>query len=167
MAYTFTPMSEGDASAILSWRYEGQYAVYNLQGDLESDDELLDQRSPHYAVRDEQGELIGFFGFGSSASVEEHDTPYLFSKDGTILVGLGLRPDLTGKGLGEVFVKAGLDFAYHEFVPRRFRLFVLSWNARAIRLYEKVGFRQVRTFLQKNIHGENEFIEMVMDVEAQ
>ncbi len=166
MAYTFTPMNEEDARAIFSWEYEGQYAVYNLQGDLASDDELLDRRSPHYAVRNEQGELVGFFGFGSAASVEEHDTPYLFSKDGTVLVGLSLRPDLVGKGLGVGFVKAGLEFAYREYVPRRFGLFVLSWNARAIRLYEKVGFRQVRTFLQKNVHGENEFIEMVMDVEA-
>lgn len=164
MTYGFTPMNEEDARTILSWQYEGQYAVYNMQGDLESDDELLDRRSPHYAVRDAQGELVGFFVFGSAASVEEYSTPYLFSERGTLLVGLGLRPDLSGKGLGAEFVKAGLEFAYREFMPRRFRLFVLSWNARAIRLYEKVGFRQVRTFLQKNMHGENEFIEMVMDV---
>lgn len=163
MPYTFTPLNKEEAQAIFSWHYDGQYATYDLQGDLEDDNELLDRRSPHYAVRDERGELIGFFGFGSSASIQEHSEPYLFSENGSLLVGLGMRPDLTGKGLGVEFVQAGLDFACREFAPRTFRLYVMSWNKRAIKVYEKVGFQQMRRMLQKNIHGENEFIEMVMD----
>jgi ribosomal-protein-alanine N-acetyltransferase len=163
MPYTFTPLNKEEAQAIFSWHYDGQYATYDLQGDLEDDNELLDRRSPHYAVRDERGELIGFFGFGSSSSIQEHSEPYLFSENGSLLVGLGMRPDLTGKGLGVEFVQAGLDFARREFAPRTFRLYVMSWNKRAIKVYEKVGFQQMRRVLQKNIHGENEFIEMVMD----
>src|SRR5579875_610636 len=159
MSYTFTPMNKEDAQAIFSWHYDGQYATYDLQGELDDNSELLDQRSPYYAVRDERGELVGFFCYGSAAAIQGYNEPYLFSEDGSLLVGLGMRPDLTGKGTGVGFVQAGLAFARRKFAPHRFRLFVLSWNERAIKVYEKVGFRRVRRVLQKNIHGEKEFIE--------
>jgi RimJ/RimL family protein N-acetyltransferase len=38
---------------------------------------------------------------------------------------------------------------------------VLSHNKRAVRAYEKAGFKQVRIFMQHNIHGDNEFVEML------
>src|SRR2546421_416682 len=76
-------------------------------------------------------------------------------------VGLGLRPDLTGRGLGESFSRAALDFARAEWSPRRFRLYVAAWNRRALRVYERLGFReagrQVRRF---DLVGDHEFIEM-------
>src|SRR5579875_1411468 len=127
MPYTFTPLNKEEAQAIFSWHYDGQYATYDLQGDLEDDSELLDRRSPHYAVYDERGELVGFCGFGSAGAIQPYNEPYLFSEDGSLLVGLGMRPDLTGKGLGMEFVQAGLEFARREFAPCAFRLYVMSW----------------------------------------
>src|SRR5690348_17951247 len=58
----------GDWSSDVCSSDLGQYAIYNWE---EEDDpaELLDRRSPHYAVKDEHGELIGFFAYGSSAYV--------------------------------------------------------------------------------------------------
>ncbi len=111
MQFIFSPMNEADAHTIKMWRYEGPYAVYNIDDDPNSLAELLDRRSPYYAVRNEQGELIGFFVFGTSAQVGNVDIPGLYSENSTITIGLGMRPDLTGKGLGLAFVNAGLDFA--------------------------------------------------------
>jgi RimJ/RimL family protein N-acetyltransferase len=71
-----------------------------------------------------------------------------------------MQPDLTGKGLGLAFINAGLDFAREQFQPDYFRLFVLTFNERAIRVYERAGFQQVRVFVRRNIHGEREFMEM-------
>jgi RimJ/RimL family protein N-acetyltransferase len=160
MQFIFSPMNEADARTIKTWRYEGPYVVYNIDNDLDDLAELLDQRSPYYAVRNEQGELIGFFVFGTSAQVGNVDVPGLYSEKNTITIGLGMRPDLTGKGLGLAFVNAGLDFAREQFRPDYFRLFVLAFNERAIRVYERVGFQHVRVFVQRNIHGEREFLEM-------
>jgi ribosomal-protein-alanine N-acetyltransferase len=87
--------------------------------------------------------------------------PALYGEDQTIDIGLGMRPDLTGRGLGLAFVDAGLAFARGQFASRRFRLFVLTFNERAIRVYERAGFTRVRQFIQQNpVHGELHFVEM-------
>jgi RimJ/RimL family protein N-acetyltransferase len=159
MQFRFTPMAAEDVHQIMTWRYEGPYSVYNWQ---EKDDpaELLDRRSPYFAVRDERGELIGFFTYGSSAYVWGSGEPHLYSEGKTITIGLGLRPDLTGRGLGLAFVEAGLDFAREHFAPERFRLYVLSFNERAIRIYKRAGFERAGVYVQHNPSGDREFLEM-------
>ena len=161
MRFTFKPMDEADAREVQTWRYEEPYTIYSYTPSSEGLDEMLDRRSPHYAVCDEQGELVGFFSFGTSAQVWHNEVPSLYSEDRTIDVGLGMRPDLTGRGLGLAFVNAGLAFAREQFAPRHFRLFVLAFNERAIRVYERAGFTRVRRFIQQNpVHGELNFVEM-------
>jgi [ribosomal protein S18]-alanine N-acetyltransferase len=164
MRIAFSEMTEADARAVSAWRYEGAYAVYNQHpGDEEAIAAMLDRRSPHYAARDERGALVGFFAFGTSAEVEDVGVPSLSGPDETIAVGLGLRPDLTGQGLGLDFVNAGLDYARLTFHPRAFHLFVLRFNERAIRVYERAGFKRVRELRVRNVHGENTFLEMRRD----
>jgi ribosomal-protein-alanine N-acetyltransferase len=165
MQFTFTPLSAEDAHAICSWQYEEPYAVYNMGADPDEvnvEEEILDRRSPHYAVRDESGALIGYFGFGSSSEVWDNPEPHLYSEGRTVTVGLGMRPDLTGKGLGLAFTKAGLDFARREFQPDSLRLYVLPFNERAIRVYERAGFQRTGRYMQRNNYGDREFIEMRM-----
>ena len=166
MQFIFSLMDEGDARAIQTWRYEGVYAVYsgNDDDDPEAMAELLDRRSPYYAVRNEQGELVGSFNFGTSALMGEGQEPRIYVEDKTVTIGLGMRPDLTGKGLGLAFVQAGLQFARQEFAPEHIGLYVLAWNERAIRVYERAGFQRVRVFLLRNKYGEREVLEMSLDV---
>ena len=160
--FTFTPMSEADARAILAWRYDGPYAVYNMDADDpgEALAEMLDTRSPYYAARDTSGALVGFFAFGTAAEVGGGGEPALWGLDRSISVGLGLRPDLTGRGLGLAFVDAGLAFARDRFAPAAFRLFVMTFNRRAIRVYERAGFQSMRTVVIHSHHGDHEFVEM-------
>ena len=161
ISFTFTPMNGEDARAIVCWQYAGPYAVYSMSNDADAArDALLDIRSPHFAVRDESGELVGFFGYGTAAEVGGESEPALWGEDRCLSVGLGMRPDLTGKGLGLAFVEAGLDFALQQFAPVSFLMFALAWNERALRVYKRAGFVRVRSFIQRNIHGENEFVEM-------
>jgi ribosomal-protein-alanine N-acetyltransferase len=101
----------------------------------------------YYAAIDEQSNLIGFFTFTRCGDAVE--------------VGLGLRPDLTGGGLGLNYVEAGLTFGRSLFGPTNFKLKVAAFNRRAIRVYERAGFRPVRTFMQSTNGGEYEFLEMV------
>lgn len=170
MQLTVAPLTEADAREILSWRYEEPYAVYNMDAESGADSEMLDPRSPHFAAYDEQGHLAGFFSFGTSAEVEEYAAPALYRDDqvkrqGVLSIGLGLRPDLTGqgKGIGLAFVNSVLDFARQRFQPKAFRLYVMSFNERAIRVYERAGFRRTRVLHVHNIHGELDFVEMWRD----
>lgn len=158
--FNFMLLEEADARAIMAWRYEGQYAIYNWE-DEDDPADMLDRRSPHYAIKDERGELIGFFAFGSSAQVWDSGEPHLYSENKTVTVGLGMRPDLTGKGLGLAFVQAGLDFAREHFKPDYFRLYVLTFNERAILVYERVGFERAGMYTRLSAeYGNRDFVEM-------
>lgn len=160
--YRFAPMTEADARAIGEWRYEGPYAIYTTPDDQREAAlrELLDSRSPYVSAHDEVGEMVGFFAFGSAAEVGEVLAPHLFSEGELLSVGLGLRPDLTGHGRGLPFVEAGLAYARERYHPRAFRLYVLSFNVRARRVYERAGFVRVATVRVTSPGGELDFIEM-------
>lgn len=79
-------------------------------------------------------------------------------------VGLGLRPDRTGSGLGMDFVRTGLYYAQERFSPKQFRLSVVTFNERAIKVYERVGFKTSKTFMNETNGGIYEFVEMIADV---
>ena len=155
-------MTEEDAHIIQSWHYEEPYSIYNMSGDEEpnASEEMLDRRSPYYAVRDEQNMLVGFYCYGTSAHVDGDMEPGLFVEDRMVTIGLGLRPDIAGHGLGLAFVNAGLDFAREEFAPKRFRLYVFVWNERAIRVYKRVGFQRIGPHVVHHAAGDRVFIEM-------
>lgn len=75
-------------------------------------------------------------------------------------IGLGLRPDLTGRGLGRDFMRRNLDWIQQEYPDTGIRLSVASFNQRAIKVYEGSGFHVVRHFTQATNGGEYDFVEM-------
>ncbi len=167
MKYTFSLMNRAEASAITAWRYEGPYAIYNTPpDDPGSLAEMLDRGSPYYTVRNAEGQIIGFFNFGTSALVWASSTPGIYIDGRTVPVGLGMRPDQTGKGQGFSFVNAGLAFARKRFRPNSFRLYVFTWNERAIHVYERTGFQRGRVLVRSNERGAFEFLEMQRGGEA-
>lgn len=143
-------MTAEDAKAIAAWRYPAEYAFYDADADAEDFQELLAVErwtiDSHFAADNAAGQLAGFFTFA------RHDR--------TVDMGLGMRPDLTGQGLGLDFVKAGMDFAEEHFAPKEFTLSVAESNRRAIVVYERVGFTITGTFLQHTNGGVYPFVAM-------
>jgi [ribosomal protein S18]-alanine N-acetyltransferase len=158
MQFVFSSMDEHVARVIQHWQYEQAYAAYSMSTtNAEALAEFLDRRSPYYAAYDEQQELVGFCVFGSSALVGEIGELRIFVEEGTITIGLGLCPDMTGKHIGLSFVEAILDFARRMYQPEQFVLYVYDWNQRAITVYQRAGFAAERTV----IVGEGKtFLEM-------
>jgi ribosomal-protein-alanine N-acetyltransferase len=74
-------------------------------------------------------------------------------------IGGGLRPDLTGQGLGPSFMEAALEFGRRQFGPVSFRATVAAFNRRAQRVCEKLGFRPVQTF--ERMHNGKRFTILV------
>lgn len=152
MKLTIRPMQQADAECIARWHYDGPYAFYDMANDEDDLAELLDPRrreNAYYAAVDSDGSLVGF---------------YCFIQDGsTVELGLGLRPDLTGKGLGLHFLETGLEFARQHFSPRTFRLSVAAFNERAIKVYLKAGLKPIRRYARRTNGGVFDFVEMTRD----
>ena len=79
-------------------------------------------------------------GGGGSAGVASEDArvPGLPEADGTLDVGVGMRPDLVGRGLGPEFATTVLDFAAGRGATT-LRAVVQAWNTRSLRLVERLG----------------------------
>jgi [ribosomal protein S18]-alanine N-acetyltransferase len=138
---TIVPATDALFEERARWRYEPPYDVYDDDGEPVLNPERF------YQARDEEGRLAGFYYFEPVGSV--------------IKYGLGLRPELTGRGLGLEFVKAGLEFARRTFGPQRIVLDVASFNERAIKVYERAGFRITgRRIRDLGGHGAVEFVDM-------
>lgn len=161
--YTFHDITAGDACALAAWRYDGPYAFYDLGPESIAD--LLDPAQGYVVVRDAAGAIVGFCCFGASAQVPGGVVAGVYADD-ALDVGFGLRPDLTGRGLGPAFVRATLGFARDRCGPRAFRLSVATFNRRAIRAYGKAGFRPGRCFLSPVRGIPTHFMVMTCDVPA-
>lgn len=144
MDFRVLPITEADARAIVGWRYDGPYAAYDCPPEEASDTVrlMLDPATQYHAVHDERGGLVGSCCFGPDARVPGGD----YSDDSILDVGFGLRPELTGRGNGPVFVEAIVSFARTALGRRHLRVTAAAWNRRAIRVYEKAGFRTTLTF---------------------
>jgi ribosomal-protein-alanine N-acetyltransferase len=160
--FTLKPITPRDAHAISRWRYDGPYSIYD--GDPTSVDALLEARLLYHSVYDERGDLAGYFCYGEDARVSTGRRLGVYERERALDIGLGMRPDLTGRGLGEEFVHAGLHFAREAYSPPAFRLTVATFNRRAIRVYERAGFRAVETFGAPTRDGGVEWLLMRRDV---
>jgi [ribosomal protein S18]-alanine N-acetyltransferase len=147
--WTFTPMTQAEAEEIAGWHYPGEYAFYDADFIPAGMGELLDpsQRGDQYhAARNADGELEGFAQLEPLAG-------------GATEIGLGLRPDLTGRGLGRAFTGAVIDLArLHGAGP--ITLAVAAFNARAIRVYERCGFAETGRHTRRLGDRDWEFVDM-------
>jgi [ribosomal protein S18]-alanine N-acetyltransferase len=143
-------MAAADAHAVAAWRYPGEYSFYNADADSEDLAELLDpsERGHRYFAADElnRHKLAGFLVVKLTGRVAE--------------IGLGLRPDLTGRRLGESFVCACLRFASATLGAQSYTLAVAAFNRRAITVYERAGFQIVEHFEHFTNGGLHPFIRM-------
>ncbi|AUD15001.1 MULTISPECIES: GNAT family N-acetyltransferase [unclassified Planococcus (in: firmicutes)] len=152
MDYIFQAMTQEQAEDIAaSWRYQGEYSFYDMNADPEDLEEFLDpeKREGVYFVVLSQNELIGFYSFQQS------------DKD-TVDIGLGMKPELTGKGNGAAFLAAGLEFAKIRYRPKNMTLSVAVFNERAIKLYKKLGFKETESFVQATNGGQYDFVKMTL-----
>jgi [ribosomal protein S18]-alanine N-acetyltransferase len=115
------PATERLFAEIATWRYEPPYDFYD------GDPEPVLNPERFFQVLDANEDVIGFL--------------YFEQRENTLEYGLGLRPDLTGKGLGLEFFCAGLRFGRDRYRPTRVITNVAEFNERARKVHERAGFR--------------------------
>lgn len=150
MRITFAPITAAEARTVLCWRYPEIAAYPEPDADeLERDVAALLRADYHYyAAHDETGRLVGFCCFGEDAQAPggDYSLPALD-------IGLGLHPDLTGRGLSHSFLEKILALGAELFAPEFFRATVAAVNTRSLRLFEGSGFYFIQTFVSGEIRN--------------
>ena len=124
--YRVDALSIEDGMDMAMWRYPGPWAVYDSLEAPRPDE-------GYWAVRDAEGELVGFCCFGEAARV-----PGLPEAPGRLDVALGLRPDLPILVRTQDDTK--LEHAETVAEGRRLRCVVPTWNEAGRRAAETAGF---------------------------
>jgi [ribosomal protein S18]-alanine N-acetyltransferase len=141
-------MTEKYAIEVLCWKYEKPYDFYNNVLSSSAIIELLTNR--YFVVLNDKSQLIGYFCMGKPAQVPKGEEQGLY-KEECVDLGIGMRPELTGKGYGSLFFSTILKFVQTNDGEQDIRLTVTSFNHRAIHLYEKFGFVVERKFTTNKV----------------
>ena len=124
-------LSVEEAETPLGWLYSGRYATYDVRG-------ALGANRGFFFIEDDDGGVVGYGCVGAEARI-----PGVDPEPGTVDIGYGMRPELTGQGLGRDFVGAVLEYALAGDPDARARMLILRWNDRSHRVAEAHGFRVV------------------------
>ncbi|MBV1862553.1 MAG: GNAT family N-acetyltransferase [Nannocystaceae bacterium] len=130
-------LTDADREAIAHWRYSGDLALYSPG----SNAHLL--RTPdHVALRAPADPLIGYGTAGADARVPGG----LYEGHQVVDVGLGLRPDLVGAGLGADALRTVIAWVRETTECSHVRATVAAENPRATALVLRAGFSESYRF---------------------
>lgn len=148
MTYRVRPLTPEQGEAMAGWAYPGPWAVYDVTGPVDPaegfwavvDEDDSGDGAGGEGGQDGGGDVVGFACFGVEARV-----PGLEARPGVLDVGVGMRPDLTGKGRGRDFATAVLAHGWEVPGIVRLRAVVQDWNARGRALLARLGFTETGT----------------------
>ena len=160
MKLNIQQMDHDKAREISIWTYKDPYSMYNMDGSDECIKEFLS--GYYFSVSNKEKKLIGYYCFGKFAQVPIGNQFGAYDSKEFTDVGLGIKPSLCGKGMGMDFFRKGLEFARNELSIEKFRLTVADFNERAIKVYEKLGFKKVDYFERVSDLGKIKFWIMIL-----
>ncbi len=141
-----TNLSAADAPALARWQQDNEYLrLLDAEAAFPKNEAMMaewirggqDRQHFLFGIRVQATDsLIGFVEVGEV--LWTHRVSWLS-------VGIGER-SYWGQGYGYEAVALALDFAFRELNLYRIQLTVFSYNERAIRLYEKLGFHREGVF---------------------
>ena len=140
---SFQPLRKMDVLEITLWKYGPPHDIYNHRPEEREQDirYMLDPLNGFFSIRAGGGELIGFCSFGKDAQVSGGD----YGGD-ALDTGLGIRPDITGRGMGIRIIGEVLGFAERQFRPAEYRVTIAAFNERALRAWKHAGFIEMQEF---------------------
>ena len=141
------PITQEAARLMLDWRYPPPYDIYNFSSDDPVDVQdtlayLLEPENQFFEIVDTKQRILGFCSFGQDGQV-----PGGNYSQSALDIGMGIRPDLTGQGLGSRFASAVVTYGAEKFHPVLFRVTIAAFNERAKRVWQRLGFQPVQEFV--------------------
>lgn len=149
MRYSVVPVTRDHARDIAGWRYPGAFAVYNFGDDVaDTVTWALEPGNRVHVLLAEDGSLAAYCSYGVDGRV-----PGWRYDDSALDVGLGLRPELTGRGLGQRVLEAACAFAEASLGATSLRVTVAAFNERALEVCRRAGFREIAEFARPDGRG--------------
>ena len=150
--YILTELTEDYAKEICSWRYEGEYSIYNL-----SDWDTVVKNGWNLSIgRKRKLEFIAILLNDELISYGR-----ISLKADKAYIGIGLKPSFCGKGYGKNIMKLLIEECKRRFPNNTLALEVRSFNKRAINCYKNVGFEIKDKYIKKTFNSsEDEFYYM-------
>lgn len=153
MLFSFQKLSQSNALIIANeWKYDGEYSFYDMTADMEDYEEFVNEdlrnENDHYEAI-VNNELVGFFCIIQNGS--------------SIEIGLGLRPDICGKGIGREFLNQILYFISNHYQFHKLIMNVAVFNQRAIKVYHSCGFKDYEVIKQRSNDGIYEFLTLTKE----
>ena len=144
--------TDADKQEICGWRYEGEYAIYDLPSYEEMEQMQMGfmnpQKEQNFYVFLDGNAIAGF------VNIAEEETE--------VFIGVGAAPHLCGKGYGCQMLLDAYEISKSLYPEKPLYLEVRSWNERAIRCYQKAEFRiDGEAFAQKTHIGTGMFYRMI------
>lgn len=137
-------LTESMAKEVCKWRYEGLYSVYNLsewEVVVSNCWELASEvaRNEYFVSMLLENDLIGF------GRIQMFDDK--------VSLGIGLKPDICGKGYGQKAMQLLVKEAKRRYPNTEIGLDVRKFNERAKKCYENLGFVTERRYMKETIQG--------------
>lgn len=128
---TYRHLSEKDKQQICAWKYDGDYAIYNLDSYEEMQTQHIGFANPkteknYYAFFDNDI-LVGFVN--------------ILEEPSEVSIGIGVAPALCGKHYGQKILLETYQLSKSLYPDKPLYLEVRTWNKRAITCYEHAGFQ--------------------------
>lgn len=142
--------TEVEKEEISRWRYDGEYAIYNLPSYEEMKQKNCGLANPknHFFSFYEKQSLVGYVN--------------LCPEGKEVFFGIGVKPECCGQGYGQKMTVLASILSEALFPGKPMYLEVRTWNQRAIQCYKKVGFVvQGQEFSQTTGAGEGRLYRMV------
>jgi RimJ/RimL family protein N-acetyltransferase len=156
---TYRPADKKSAREFVQWEYPPPYNVYNNPEEQlgEAVHYNIDPVNNVYAMFNQDNELIGYCSYGPDGQVPGGDY-----SEKALDIGLMLKPELTGQGMGAAFAKEVIRNGLAKYTPKMLRVTIAAFNKRAIRTWEKNGFQKTQSF--KRDGDEMEFVILMKEI---
>lgn len=155
--YKIVNMNNNILKEIVTWKYDGEYSEYNIDSYQELKKRGASILNPsnvknYLCYINEKNELVGY-------------TNMCKKSNGEVFLGIGLAPKYCGMGLGSEILKKSVKVLMENHPNSIIKLQVRSWNERAIKCYEKSGFKYIKKEKMKDHNGiETEFVFMELEI---
>ena len=133
-------LTRDEAGDLAGWTYPPPFDVYD-SGDAELFLSRTADGEGYFPAVDDAGRLVAFAVIGGEARVRGQEPA-----EGVVDIGLGVRPDAIGRGVGTALVGQVVALARDLTGAPMARAAVALFNQRSLALCRSAGFEGVRDF---------------------